>query len=116
MAELRTLDVVELVVPRRVLRCPAPCGVRVKLHDIQPLSDDKPRNFIARARAIDGAGRVRPVIVKATRSPHYDPPADNALKILALSASGAATAHIGDRRLAVGMARRWLLVTCRTAC
>jgi hypothetical protein len=96
MAELRTLDVAELV-DRAASALSRACGGPVRLDDLRPLSGDQRRNFIARARVIDGAGRVRPVIVKATRSPHYDPAADNALETSGLVREWVATALICDR-------------------
>ena len=96
MAELRTLDTAELVAAAasalsRAFERP------ITLDHVQPLSDDKRRNFIARARAIEADGRARPVIVKATRSPHYDPASDKALEGSGLVREWVATAFIRAR-------------------
>jgi hypothetical protein len=96
MKGLRTLDIPDLVA-RAAAALSGASGGPVTLDHIEPLSNDQRRNFIARARATDGAGRVRPVIVKATRSPNYDPAADNALETSGLVREWVATAYIRDR-------------------
>src|SRR5215472_15794676 len=96
MNELRTVDVQEII----SLAASALSSVRggvVKVCEIEPLSNDRRRNFIARARAIDDNDRSRSVIVKATRSPSYDPTAENAVETSGLVREWVATAYIGVR-------------------
>ena len=70
-------------------------GRLVRLEDIEPISNDKRRNLVARAVARDDRGQTRPVIVKATRSPDYDPAAEDALQASGLVREWVATAYIG---------------------
>jgi hypothetical protein len=66
----------------------------VRIDEVETLSHDRRRNFIARARAIYDDGRVHSVIIKATRSRRYDPAADNALEDSGLVREWTATAYI----------------------
>jgi hypothetical protein len=96
MDTLRTVDVPDLAA-RAATALSRAGGGPVTLDHIQPLSKDARRNFIARARATDAAGQARAVIVKATRSPSYDPAADNSLESSGLVREWVATAYIRDR-------------------
>jgi hypothetical protein len=72
-------------------------GDRLKLDDAEVLSNDSRRNFIARAIARHADGRARPVIVKTTRSPTYDPTAANVLQASGLAKEWVACAFIASR-------------------
>ena len=96
MNELRTVDVQEII-SLAASALSSVCGGVVKVGEIEPLSNDRRRNFIARARAIDDNDRIRSVIVKATRSPSYDPTAENAVETSGLVREWVATAYIGAR-------------------
>lgn len=96
MNELRTVDVQEIIA-LAASALSSVCGSVVKVGEIDPISNDRRRNFIARARAIDDNDRIRSVIVKATRSPSYDPTAENALETSGLVREWVATAYIGAR-------------------
>jgi hypothetical protein len=78
MNQLCTVDVSEIIAQAASALSNA-SGSVVKIDEMQPLSNDDRRNFVGRARAIDDTGRVRSVLVKATRSQNYDPAAENAL-------------------------------------
>jgi hypothetical protein len=67
----------------------------IRLEAIEPLSNDKRRNLVARAIALDDTGHARSVIVKATRAPDYDPAHENALQASGLVREWVATACIG---------------------
>jgi hypothetical protein len=96
MNELRIVDVPEIIA-QVASALSSVSGSVVEIDEIQPLSDDRRRNFIARARATDDSGRVRSVIVKATRSPSYDPAAENVLETSGLVREWVATAYIAAR-------------------
>jgi hypothetical protein len=69
-------------------------GDPVALDQAQPISGERRRNFIARARACRPDGQTRSVIVKMTRSPHYDPAAEKAFANFGLIREWSATAFI----------------------
>ncbi len=96
MDELKSVD------PDEVIACATAAlarasGRAVTLDQIQPISGEQRRNFIARACADDGDGRSRSVIVKMTRSPRYDPTAGNAFENSGLVREWTAMAFIGAR-------------------
>src|SRR5262249_12677333 len=61
------------------------------------LSGEQRRNFLARATAIDADGHARPVILKATRSPTYNPAAENVFQTSGLAKEWVATALLASR-------------------
>jgi hypothetical protein len=61
------------------------------------VSNEERRNFVGRARAIDENGRIRSIIVKATRSPSYNPAAADALENSGLVREWVAAAYIAAR-------------------
>src|SRR5260370_37607029 len=95
MNNLRIVDVAEMSALAASALSSA-SGSTVTVDEMQPLSDDRRRNFIARARAIEKNGRVRSIIVKATRSPSYDP-ATETLETSGLVREWAAAAYIAAR-------------------
>lgn len=117
MDELQIVDVQD-VTARASSALSGVSGCMVRLDEVEPLGNDRRRNFVARARATYDDGRVRSVIVKATRSHSYDPAADNALEASGLVREWAATAYILARApgrghgaaLLVGDVSRGLLV------
>lgn len=78
MSELRAIDVQEIMARAGEALSKASAGM-IKFDKVQVLSDDNRRNFIARAAAHYPDSSVRSVIVKATRSPTYDPSDENVL-------------------------------------
>jgi hypothetical protein len=92
MSALRTLDL-EGVISRAASALGRATGRATTLEDVQLISNAERRNLIARAVAVDAAGR-RPVIIKATRSPPYDPSSDQALASSGLVREWVATALI----------------------
>lgn len=96
MDELQIVDVQEITA-RAASALSRVSGSAVELREVEPLGADRRRNFIARASAVHDDGRVQSVIVKATRSPRYDPSAENALEASGLVREWAATAYIGAR-------------------
>src|SRR6185437_3759622 len=72
-------------------------GDAVALDQVEPISGEWRRNFIARARACPPDGQARSVIVKMTRSPRYDPAAEKAFENFGLVREWTATAFIGAR-------------------
>jgi hypothetical protein len=96
MGELRAIDVPALVARAEEALSKASGGV-VKLGALHPLGDPDRRNFIARAIAHCGDAGTRSVVVKATRSPTYDPAAENLLQISGLAREWVATAHLAAR-------------------
>jgi hypothetical protein len=96
MSELQAVDVHD-VIARAESALSTALGYSVTVDKLQPLSNDSRRNFIARATTTDHRGRSRSVIVKATRSPSYDPAAENALESLGLVREWVATAYIAAR-------------------
>jgi hypothetical protein len=93
MGELRTLDTGEVLL-RAATALSQASGRSVKLERVQPLSKPARRNLIVRCLALDEDGGARPVIVKATRSPEYDPTADHALQASGLVREWVATALV----------------------
>jgi hypothetical protein len=96
MNDLRIVDVPEIIA-EAALALSSASGSVVKIDEMQPLSDDRRRNFVGRARAIDDDGRIRSILVKATRSANYDPAAENALETSGLVREWVATAYIAAR-------------------
>jgi hypothetical protein len=72
-------------------------GDTVTLDNVDVLSDDTRRNCIARAVARSAGGRTRSVIVKATRSPTYDPSDDKLLQTSGLAKEWVACAFLAAR-------------------
>jgi hypothetical protein len=95
MNHLRTVDLSEIMAQAASALSGA-SGHVVKIDAMQPLSNDDRRNFVGRARAIDDSGRVRSILVKATRSQNYDPAAENALAS-GLVREWVATAYLAAR-------------------
>src|SRR5579862_4396935 len=93
MGELRSLNVQD-VIARAASAFSRASGRAVKLEQVQPLSQPDRRNLVVRAVAVDDAGKAQSVIVKATRSPGYDPAAENVLEASGLVREWVATAHI----------------------
>jgi hypothetical protein len=96
MDELRIIDVADIGA-RAAAALARAFGGRVTLDELAPISNERRRNFIARARAVDERDRVSSVIVKMTRLPSYDPAADNALASSGLVREWVATATIAAR-------------------
>jgi hypothetical protein len=101
MSKLRTVNVPDTV-ERAASALSNAFGGTVTLENIRPLSSDNRRNFIARCDAIDGDGRRRSVIVKATRSPTYDPADADVLRTSGLAREWVAAACIGAHAPARG--------------
>jgi hypothetical protein len=95
MDELRAIDLDDLAGRAEAALCAA--GSVVRLGDVQLVSNEHRRNIIARARATHDDDRMRSIIIKATRSPHYDPAAEDALETLGLVREWAATAYLAAR-------------------
>jgi hypothetical protein len=89
------VDVSEIVA-RAATELSSVSGRVVRIDAMQPLSNDDRRNFVGRARAIDDDGRVRSVLMKATRSQNYDPAAENVLAF-GLAREWVAAAYIAAR-------------------
>jgi hypothetical protein len=96
MSDLRIVDVPEIVA-QAASALSRVSGCVVTIDEVQPLSDERRRNFIGRARAVDESGRIRSIIVKATRSSSYDPDAENALETSGLVREWVAAAYIAAR-------------------
>jgi hypothetical protein len=96
MSELRAIDVPALVARAEEALSKASGGV-VKLGALHPLGDPDRRNFIARAIAHSDGANIRSVVVKATRSPTYDPAAESLLQISGLAREWVATAYLAAR-------------------
>jgi hypothetical protein len=94
MSELRAIDVPALVARAEEALSKA-CGDVVKLGALHPLGNPDRRNFIAIAHCGDGG--TRSVVLKATRSPTYDPAAESLLQISGLAREWVATAYIAAR-------------------
>ena len=99
MSELRALDLDDVVALAAAALARA-MGGEVQLEQVQPISKEDRRNMVVRAVAHGSDGKTTPVIVKATRSPHYDPTAEDALRASGLVREWVATAYIGDTLLA----------------
>ena len=93
MNDLRIVDVSEIIAQAASALAGA-SGCTVKIDEMQRVSDERRRNFIGRARAVDAEGRVRSVLVKATRSVSYDPAAEDALENSGLVREWVAAAYI----------------------
>jgi len=93
MNDLRIVDVSEIIAQTASALSGA-SGCTVKIDEMQRVSDERRRNFIGRARAVDAEGRVRSVLVKATRSVSYDPAAEDALENSGLVREWVAAAYI----------------------
>lgn len=96
MNELRNLDL------DHVLACAAQglsraAGASRHLREPEILSDEQRRNLIVRARAVDGGGHARSVIIKATRSATYDPGSATAFESSGLVREWVATAYLARR-------------------
>src|SRR5215510_11323501 len=96
MSEPRTVDVEEIIGRAGEALCKA-FGDTVVLGEMEVLSNDARRNFIARAAARYSDGSARSVIVKATRSPSYDPVAENVLQASGLAKEWVACAFLAAR-------------------
>jgi Phosphotransferase enzyme family len=96
MGELRILDLA-VVISAAESALSSACGRPVKVQDTQVLSDEDRRNLIVRAEADYGNGRVKSLILKATRSPNYDPNAENVLETSGLIKEWVATAYLAAR-------------------
>ena len=79
MSELRSIDIGE-VLALAADALSRDSGRAGRLGDVEVLSKDTRRNFIARAVAHYADGDTKRVILKSTRSPTYDPTADNVLQ------------------------------------
>jgi hypothetical protein len=93
MNELRAIELDE-VIDRACAALSRVSGRAFRIERVQSLSQPDRRNLIARAVAHDDAGRVQPVIVKATRSSSYDPTTEKALEASGLVREWVATAYI----------------------
>jgi hypothetical protein len=93
MSQLRTVDV-RNVMARAGEALSKASGGAVVLGDVEVLSNDHRRNFIARAAARYADGGTRSVIVKATRSPSYDPMDENVLQASGLAKEWVACAFL----------------------
>ena len=96
MSQLRTVDVQD-VIARAGEALSKASGGTVVLGELEVLSDDHRRNFIARAAARYSGGRARSVIVKATRSPSYDPMDENVLQASGLAKEWVACSFLATR-------------------
>src|SRR5262245_58018039 len=96
MSQLRTVDVQEILARAGEALSKA-SGDLVKLDDVDVLSNDKRRNFIARAASRYAGGSARSVILKATRSPAYDPTDENLLQTSGLAKEWVACAFLAAR-------------------
>jgi hypothetical protein len=93
MSQLRTVDVQEILARAEEALSTA-SGKMLKLGNVEVLSNDDRRNFIARATAHDVDDRARSVIVKATRSSTYNPTAANLLQASGLAKEWVAGAFL----------------------
>ena len=96
MSQLRTVDVQEITARAGEALSKASGGT-VVLDELEVLSNDNRRNFIARAAARYAGGSARPVILKATRSPTYDPMDENVLQASGLAKEWVACAFLAAR-------------------
>lgn len=79
-------------------------GEGVRIADVEALSDAQRRNLILRGTAVAGGGAGRSVIIKATRSPDYDPAAEAGFAQSGLIREWAATAFLSARAPTAGLA------------
>jgi phosphotransferase family enzyme len=96
MSQLRAVDA-EDIIARAGEALSKDSGGTVVLVDVEVLSNDHRRNFIARAAARYTNGSARSVIVKATRSPSYDPMDENVLQASGLAKEWVACAFLAAR-------------------
>jgi hypothetical protein len=100
MSELRSVDIQEVLALAGDALSKISVDV-VRLDDVEVLSDEDRRNFIARAVAHYHDGNTRRVILKSTRSPTYDHTAENVPQISGLAKEWVAcallAAHAHDR-------------------
>jgi len=96
MSQLRTVDVQDILARAEEALSKASSDM-VKLDDVDVLSNDKRRNFIARAAAHYAGGSTQSVILKATRSPTYDPTDQNLLQTSGLAKEWIAGAFLAAR-------------------
>jgi len=96
MSQLRTVDVQEIIARAGEALSKASGGT-VVLGELEVLSNDHRRNFIARAAARYSDGSARSVIVKATRSPSYDPMDENVLQASGLAKEWVACSFLAAR-------------------
>ena len=96
MSQLRTVDVQEIIARAGEALSKASGGT-VVLGELEVLSNDDRRNFIARAAARYSGGSARSVIVKATRSPSYDPKDENVLQASGLAKEWVACSFLAAR-------------------
>jgi hypothetical protein len=96
MTQLRMIDVPE-VTARAGEALSRAFGGTVVLGEVEVLSNDHRRNFIARAAARYADGSARSVIVKATRSPSYDPGHQTVLQASGLAKEWVACAFLAAR-------------------
>jgi hypothetical protein len=90
-------------------------GRRVRLEKVQVLGEANRRNFIARVSAVcEGAAR-RSGILKATRSPSYDPAAENAFATSGLVKEYVAAAYLAAHALDRGHGSALLAAMLQTA-
>lgn len=93
MDELKRVDVDDIVAGAAAALARA-SGRTVALSDVETVSGEQRRNFIARARATYEDRSARSVIIKMTRSPRYDPASEKALESFGLVREWTATALI----------------------
>src|SRR5262245_50243611 len=93
MSELRAVDTQEIAAQAGEALSKA-AGGRVELGELEVLSNDTRRNFIARASACYADGSARSVILKATRSSAYDPHDENGLQASGLAREWVACAFL----------------------
>ena len=96
MSQLRAVDVQEILARAGEALSKA-SGDRLELDNVEVLSNDNRRNFIARAAARYLDGSARSVIVKTTRSPTYNPTAANVLQVSGLAKEWVACAFLVAR-------------------
>jgi len=96
MSELRTIDIQEIVARAGEALSKA-CGGTVALDVVEVLSNDQRRNVIARVAARHADGSARSVILKATRSPNYNPKNENLLRVSGLAREWTACAFLAAR-------------------
>jgi phosphotransferase family enzyme len=96
MSRQRTVDVQEIIARAGEALSKA-SGDTVVLDQVEVLSNDDRRNFIARAAAGYANGSARSVIVKATRSPSYDAMDENVLQTSGLAKEWVTCAFLAAR-------------------
>jgi hypothetical protein len=96
MSELRTVDIQQIIAWAGDALSKA-YGGTVRLGEVNVLSHENRRNFIGRSVAIHADGSARPIIVKSTRSPTYDPTSENVLQTSGLAKEWVACAFLAAR-------------------